>query len=72
MFLAKDSINPKTNSATDTALRPGVYRTGIPFLVAAATSTLALGSFLQHPITSSFEQVSSNSAVIGSNSKMKI
>ena len=39
-FLAKESINPTVNSATDTVFLLGAKSTGIPFAVAVSKSIL--------------------------------
>ena len=50
MLRAIEIISPKVYSATATAFRPGVKRTGILAFVAAAISVLAPGSFLRQAI----------------------
>jgi hypothetical protein len=65
MFRNIARVSPTVKSATDSALRPGVWMTGSARSVAATRSTLT-GSDRMTTMTSRFGRLSINSAVTGS------
>src|SRR5215469_13338119 len=70
MLRAAARHSPSVKSATASALRPGVWTTGIPRLVAAVTSTLT-GSDRRHAISSSEFSCASSASLTGSASMIK-
>src|SRR5215472_16347309 len=70
MLRAAARHSPSVKSATASALRPGVWTTGTPRLVAAGTSTLT-GSDRRHAISSSELSCASSASPTGSASMIR-